>query len=161
MRVAAGVAVAAGILTVIGCTTPPGRLGGAAVAQAQEARPVEEKGVKTANLVSSTGGFGASVSLPVVLSGQTVEIEPGGQTGKQRYLVPAFVYVLQGVLTTDTESGPTGVAGIQYYAAGQAVVLPPPGTWTNFFNGGQAPVKYLVLFIAPPGARVMQKAAAE
>ena len=123
--------------------------------------PAQPKGVTARGLVSSSGGFSASAAVPVVMTGQIVEIEPGGQTGRERYLVPAYIYVLDGVLTTDSEAGAVGVGGIQYHAAGQSVPLAPPGTWHNFYNSGQAPVKYLLLFVGTPGATSQQKAPTE
>ena len=146
-RQAAAVAIA---VLVLACWAP---------ARAQDA-PAQPKGITSKGLVSSTGGFSARADVPVVLTGQVVEIAPGGQTGRERYMVPAYVYVLEGTLTTDSEGGPTGVGGIQYHAAGQSVPLAPPGTWHNFYNGGQEPVKYLLLFIGTPGAPTMQAASA-
>jgi quercetin dioxygenase-like cupin family protein len=131
----------------------------AAQAQAQtDAAPAQPKGVTARGLVSSSGGFSASTAVPIVMTGQIVEIVPGGQTGRERYLVPAYIYVLEGILTTDSEGGATGVGGVQYHAAGQSVPLAPPGTWHNFYNSGQAPVKYLLLFVGTPGATTQQKA---
>ena len=129
-------------------------------ATAQQNAPAQPKGVTSKGLVSSTGGFSARADVPVVLTGQVVEIAPGGQTGRERYMVPAYVYVLEGTLTTDSEGGPTGVGGIQYHAAGQSVPLAPAGTWHNFYNGGQSPVKYLLLFIGTPGSPTIQAAGA-
>ncbi len=155
MRMKAAVVIAALVL-LAGVPPAPARAqspaGGA---------PAGPKGVTARGLVSSTGGFNVRAEVPIQLTGQVVEIAPGGQTGRERYLVPAFVYVLDGTLTTDSEAGGTGVGGIQYYAAGQAAVLPPPGTWHNFYNSGQAPVKYLLLFIGTPGAATQQKAPTE
>src|SRR5262245_52361893 len=100
-----------GLLLAVGSTLSSAR--------AQEPPP-QPKGVKTTNLVTSLGGFRGTANIPVVLTGQIVELEPGGQTGRERHLVPSYVYVLEGILTTDTDGGPTGVAGIQYHAAGQS-----------------------------------------
>ena len=151
MRTKAAVAVAAFTLLVVGLPV-------SSPAQDAAAGP---KGVTARGLVSSTGGFAAPAAVPVVMTGQVVEIAPGGQTGRERYLVPAFIYVLEGTLTTDSEGGGTGVGGIQYYATGQAAVLPPPGTWHNFYNSGQTPVKYVLLFVGTPGAATQQKAPTE
>jgi len=65
-------------------------LAGLAV-RAQDGKPPEPKGVKVKGLVSSLGGFTATVSLPVFVSGGTVELEPGGQTGRQRFRVPTYI----------------------------------------------------------------------
>ena len=59
-------------------------------------------------------------NVPVVLTGQIVEIESGGQTGRQRHLVPSYIYVLEGILTTNSDGGPVGVDGVQYHGAGQS-----------------------------------------
>jgi quercetin dioxygenase-like cupin family protein len=136
-------------LTLIGFITP-------ALAQAPAAVP-QAKGVKSSTLITSLGGFRETVSIPVVLSGQTVEIEPGGQTGRQRHLVPTFIYVLDGTLVTNSEGGRVGVAGAQYHAAGQSY-SDPAGVWHNHSNPGPAPVKYLLLFLSTPGGDLTQKA---
>jgi hypothetical protein len=157
-RVSIVAVVAAGL--VAGSWIPaPAQYGGTPAVQAQENAPLQDKGVTAVNLVTSTGGFSARTDLPLVLTGQKVQIEPGGETARQRFLVPAFVYVLDGVLTTDSEAGATGVKGLQYYAGGQAVALPPTGTWLHFYNSGQEPVTFIVLFVGTPGATTTQKAA--
>jgi quercetin dioxygenase-like cupin family protein len=144
-----GVAAVIACLTLIGFITP---------AQAQAPAPAPQaKGVKSSTLVTSLGGFKETVSIPVVLSGQTVEIEPGGQTGRQRHLVPTFIYVLEGTLVTNSEGGRVGVAGAQYHAAGQSY-SDPAGVWHNHSNPGPGPVKYLLLFLSTPGGDLTQKA---
>jgi quercetin dioxygenase-like cupin family protein len=144
-----GVAAVIACLTLIGLITP---------AQAQAPAPAPQaKGVKSGTLVTSLGGFKETVSIPVVLSGQTVEIEPGGQTGRQRHLVPTFIYVLEGTLVTNSEGGRVGVAGAQYHAAGQSY-SDPAGVWHNHSNPGPGPVKYLLLFLSTPGGDLTQKA---
>jgi len=110
--------------------------------------------------VTSLGGFRGTANIPVVLTGQVVEIEPGGQTGRQRHLVPTYIYVLEGTLVTNSESGPVGVAGAQYHAAGQSY-MDAPGVWHNHSNTGQTPVKYLLLFISTPGGPLTEKGKAE
>src|SRR2546423_7891271 len=80
--------------------------------EAQQSAPIEkEKGVKASNLVTSLGGFRGTASVPIVLTGQLVTIEPGGQTGRQRHNVASYVYILEGTLTTNSLGGPVGVAG--------------------------------------------------
>jgi quercetin dioxygenase-like cupin family protein len=119
---------------------------------AQQSAPIEkEKGVKTSNLVTSLGGFRGTANIPIVLTGQIVTIEPGGQTGRQRHSVASYVYVLEGTLTTNSMGGPVGVAGVQYHSEGQSY-MDAPGIWHNHTNTGQAPVKYLLLLISTPGA---------
>ena len=131
--------------------------GGLAPALAQDAKPAEEKGVTAGPIVTSLGPFREAVSVPVLLSGQTIVIEPGGQTGKQRHLVPTFIYVLEGTLTTNSEGGRVGVSGVQYHTAGQAY-SDPAGVWHNHSNTGITPVKYLLLLVATPGATTTEKA---
>lgn len=126
-------------------------------ALAQDGKPAQPKGVKTTNLVTSLGGFREVVSIPLVLTGQRVELEPNGQTGRQRHPVPTFIYVLEGTLTTNSEGGRVGVAGVQYHTAGQSYSN-PVGVWYNHSNNSREPVKYLLLFIAPPGAAPTEQA---
>ena len=129
---------------------------------AQQSAPIEkEKGVKTSNLVTSLGGFRGTANIPIVLTGQVVTIEPGGQTGRQRHTVPSYVYVLEGTLTTNSMGGPVGVAGVQYHSEGQSY-MDAPGVWHNHTNTGSTPVKYLLLLISTPGASdLTQKAGDE
>jgi quercetin dioxygenase-like cupin family protein len=130
---------------------------GAAVSTpAQDA--AQPKGVTAKNLVTSLGGFRATANVPIVMTGQMIELEPGGQTGRERFLVPAYIYVLEGTLTTNTEGGPAGLGGFQYHTAGQSHA-DPGGLWHNYMNTGQSPVKYLQVLIATPGGATMQKAA--
>lgn len=124
-------------------------------AVAQDAKPAEPKGVKIKGLVSSLGGFSATVGTPVFVSGGTVELAPGGQTGREEFRVPTFIYVLEGVLTTDYEVGPIGTQGIQYHAAGQSL-MDPSGIWHNHMNTTDKPVKYLRLHIGYPGATLVR-----
>jgi quercetin dioxygenase-like cupin family protein len=144
--------VAAGMLVMGGAPASP------AMAQADKV-PVE-KGVKTSSLVTSLGPFRQVTSVPMVMTGQVVEIAPGGQTGRERTLVPSFLYVLQGTLTTDTEAGPIGIAGIQYHSEGQSYAE-PTGIWHNYSNTGQTPVKYILLFLGTPGTATSEKAKAD
>ena len=149
MRATGIAAVVVAILAVLGFAGP-------AAAQAPEAPP-QPKGVKSGPIITSLGPFREAVSIPVVLTGQVVELEPGGQTGRQRHNVPTFIYVLEGTLVTNSEGGRVGVAGVQYHAAGQAY-SDPVGAWHNHSNPGTAPVKYLLLFLTTPGGEITQKA---
>jgi quercetin dioxygenase-like cupin family protein len=133
---------------------------GAGITPAAQAQDQAEKGVKTKNLVTSLGGYRQVDNIPIVLTGMTVEIAPGGQTGRERYLVPTYIYVLDGTLTTDTQGGPVGVAGVQYHAEGQSYSS-PVAIWHNHMNNGTTPVKYLLLFIGAPSGPTMEKAKAE
>jgi len=125
---------------LMGCAT------GVASAQSDKA----PKGVKTKGLVTSLGGFQDTVSAPILVTGATVEIEPGGQTGREQFRVPTYVYVLEGILTTDYEDGPVGIKGAQYHAAGQSF-MDRGGWWHNHMNKTDKPVKYLILHLGYPG----------
>jgi quercetin dioxygenase-like cupin family protein len=129
-------------------------------ATAQAPAVPQAKGMTTSTLITSLGPFKETVSIPVELTGQTVTIEPGGQTGRQRHMVPTFIYVLEGTLVTNSEGGRVGVSGVQYHAAGQSY-SDPAGVWHNHSNPGQTPVKYLLLFLSTPGAQITQKASAD
>ena len=108
------------------------------------------KGVKAKGLVTSLGGFKDTINMPVVVTGATVELEPGGQTGREQFRVPTYVYVIEGILTTDYEAGPVGIKGAQYHAAGQSF-MDHGGWWHNHMNGTDKPVKYLILHLGYPG----------
>ena len=114
------------------------------------------KGVTSKALVTSLGGFKATVNAPLAISGATVELAPGGQTGRQRFQVPTYVYVIEGVLTTNYEGGPVGVAGIQYHASGQSH-MDTGGIWHNYRNTTNKPVKFLMVHIGYPGAEALQQ----
>jgi hypothetical protein len=119
------------------------------------------KGVKAKGLVTSLGGFKDTVNMPVAVSGATVELEPGGQTGREQFRVPTYVYVIEGILTTDYEAGPVGIKGAQYHAAGQSF-MDQGGWWHNHMNGTDKPVKYLILHLGYPGhPAAVQKAEPE
>ncbi len=119
-----------------------------APALAQDAK--KPQGITTRNLVTSLGGFSATVSAPVFLNGATVELAPNGQTGRQQFRVPTYIYVIEGILTTEYEAGPVGIMGAQYHAAGQSF-MDNGGWWHNHVNRGAKPVKYLMLHVGYPG----------
>jgi hypothetical protein len=119
------------------------------------------KGVKAKGLVTSLGPFRGTVNMPVVVTGSTVELEPGGQTGREQFRVPTYVYVLEGILTTDYEAGPVGIKGAQYHAAGQSF-MDDGGLWHNHMNRTDKPVKYLILHLGYPNhPAAIQKADAD
>ena len=159
MRVKVALAVAVAALVVLGGGPSWGQYGGAQ-SQTPEGPPAEPKGVTTKGLVTSLGGFRGIANVPIVLTGQVVTIEPGGQTGRQRHMVPSYIYVLEGVLTTNSFGGPVGVDGAQYHAAGQSY-MDAVGVWHNHSNSGVTPVKYLLLLISTPGGAMTQKAGAD
>jgi hypothetical protein len=133
---------AAASLLVIGLASLP--------AYAQDQKAPEPQGVKVRGLVTSLGGFSATVNTPIFVSGGTVELEAGGQTGRQQFRVPTYIYVIQGVLTTDYQDGPVGIKGAQYHAAGQSF-MDNGGWWHNHANRSNQPVKYLMLHLGYPG----------
>src|SRR5437899_10983648 len=79
----------------------------------------DPKGVTVKGLVTSLGGFSATVNAPIFLTGATVDLEAGGQTGRQQFRVPTYIYIIDGILKTFYESRTVGLAGAQYHAAGQ------------------------------------------
>jgi hypothetical protein len=108
------------------------------------------KDVTMRPLVTSLGGFSATVNAPLFLTGSTVVLAAGGQTGRQQFRVPTFVYVLEGILTTTYEAGPVGIMGAQYHAAGQAF-MDNGGWWHNYANKTDKPVRVLLLHVGYPG----------
>ena len=135
---------AAASLLVVGLANLP--------AVAQGGTAAEPKGVKVKGLVTSLGGFSATVSAPIFVTGATVDLEPGGQTGREEFRVPTYIYIIQGVLTTEYEAGPVGIKGTQYHAAGQSFMdNGGAGWWHNFVNRSDKPVKYLMLHLGYPG----------
>jgi hypothetical protein len=107
------------------------------------------KGVTMRNLVTSLGGFRDTVNMPVLVTGSTVELAAGGQTGREQFRVPTFVYVIEGILTTDYEAGPVGIKGAQYHAAGQSF-MDQGGWWHNHMNKPDKPVKYILHLVSRP-----------
>ena len=135
---------AAASLLVIGLAGLP--------ASAQDEKAAEPKGVSVKGLITSLGPFSATVSTPIFVTGATVELEPGGQTGRQEFRVPTYIYVIEGVLTTEYEAGPIGIKGTQYHAMGQSFMdNGGVGWWHNLANRSDKPVKYLMLHLGYPG----------
>ena len=125
---------------------------GAGSAVAQDIAGAKPQGITTRNLVTSLGGFSATINAPILVTGATVELQPGGQSGRQQFKIPTYIYVLEGVLITEYEGGPIGIQGTQYHAAGQSFM--DTGTyagWHNLANRGQKPVKFLMLHLGYPG----------
>ena len=141
MTIKASITAAASLL-VIGIASLP--------ADAQDQKAPEPAGVKVKGLVTSLGGFSATVNTPLFVSGATVDLEPGGQTGRQQFRVPTYIYIIEGVLTTEYQDGPVGIKGAQYHAAGQSF-MDNGGWWHNHANRSAKPVKYLILHLAYPG----------
>lgn len=125
------------------------------------AKLAEKPGATMKGLVTSLGGFSATVDVPVTFTGATVEIAPGGQTGRQMFRVPTYVYVLEGILTTEYEAGPVGIKGAQYHGPGQSF-MDNGGWWHNHANRTDQLVKYLMVHQGYPGlSAVVQKPEAE
>jgi hypothetical protein len=121
-------------------------------AYAQDQKVADPKGIKVKGLITSLGPFSATVSTPIFVTGGTVELEPGGQTGRQEFRVPTYIYVIEGVLTTEYEAGPIGIKGTQYHAAGQSFMdNGGAGWWHNLANRSDKPVRYLMLHLGYPG----------
>jgi hypothetical protein len=133
---------------------------GIAPAAAQGAPPTPQ-GMTSRGLVTSLGAIpGVALTIPATLTGHTVELAAGGHTGKVRNLVPTLLYVLEGTLSINTEGGPIGVSGVQYHAEGQSYAG-PSGLWYTVSNAGGTPARYLMLFIAAPGAKTTEDAKPE
>jgi quercetin dioxygenase-like cupin family protein len=162
MKLKSIVAVVMGLVVLAaGAHAQYGTAPGIPPAHAADTKPAQPKGVSSRGLVGSAGAIASvAMSVPAALTGQVVELAPGGQTGKQRNLVPSFLYVLEGTLVIETEGGPIGVSGIQYHGEGQSYAG-PAGLWYNIMNTGQASARYLLLFVAPPGAKTWEQAKAE
>ena len=143
MIIKALIAAVAGLL-VIGLEILP--------VQAQTEQAAEPKGVTVKGLVTSLGAFSATVSTPIFVTGATVELTPGGQTGRQEFRVPTYIYVIEGILVSEYESGPIGIKGTQYHAAGQSFMdNGGVGWWHNLANRSEKPVKFLMLHLGYPG----------
>jgi redox-sensitive bicupin YhaK (pirin superfamily) len=156
MRLKGIVAVVVGLFIVAGGAQAQYSGPGIAPAQAQGAKPPEPKGVTSRGLVGSTGAIAAvGLSVPAALSGQIIELAAGGQTGQQRNLVPSFLYVLEGTIVIDTQGGPISVSGVQYHGEGQAYAG-PAGLWYNVTNTSPKPARFLLLFVAAPGAKTWE-----
>ena len=147
------VTAAASLLVVCLAVTP---------ARAQDQKAAEPKGVTVKGLVASVGfpPFRATVNTPIAISGATVEIEPGGQTGRERFAVPTYMYVIEGVVTTEYEAGPDGIRGAQYHTAGNSFV-DPGGIWHNIKNSSQQKSRILLVYFGYPGSPTVQKPEAE
>ena len=117
-------------------------------AEAQDGK--DPKGLSLRPLVTSLGGFSATVNAPILVTGSTVTLAAGGQTGRQQFRVPTYIYVIEGILTTFYEAGPVGIMGAQYHSAGQSF-MDNGGWWHNHANRTDKPLKYLILHLGYPG----------
>src|SRR2546428_7174870 len=73
----------------------------------------DSKAVMVKGVVTSLGGFSATVNAPIFLTGATLDLEAGVQTARQQFRAPTYIYVIEGILTTFYESGPVRIAGAQ------------------------------------------------
>src|SRR5262249_41099774 len=119
-------------------------------AAAQDSK--EPKEVTVSNLVPSLGGFSATVNAPLFITGATVALEPGGQTGRQQFRVPTYIYVIEGILTTFYEAGPVGIQGAQYHAAGQSFMDNGGGGHNPAKKGGKTRKDPILHLRDPRGA---------
>ena len=76
-----------------------------------------------------------------------IELAPGGESGRHMHPVPTYVYVVEGTLTVEMDHGSP-----REYAAGSGF-LESVNTWHNGKNLGQAPVKFLVVFVSEEGKK--------
>src|SRR2546428_12997523 len=82
----------------------------------------DSKGVMVKGLVTSLGGFSATVNAPIFLTGATVDLEAGGPTGRPPVRVPTYIYIIEGDLTPFFQSGPLRLAGAPDPAPGASVL---------------------------------------
>lgn len=75
----------------------------------------------------------------------SIQIAPGGQTGRHMHPVPVAVYVLEGTITVVHEGG-----GEKTYKAGDAFIESVE-SWHNGLNRGATPVKLLITVIGEQG----------
>src|SRR5256885_17202411 len=78
-------------------------------ADAQDSK--DPKGVTVRNLVTSLGGFSATVNAPILITGGSVALVPGGQTGRQPVQVPAHLVGVVGFAPTFLCAAPLGASG--------------------------------------------------
>lgn len=70
-----------------------------------------------------------------------VELGPGVETGRHKFLVPSFVYIVQGTLTLSVEGH-----GSQTFRAGQGLAA-ALNVWHNAANPERAAAKFLVIHV--------------
>ena len=92
---------------------------------------------------------GVPIAYPQTDSAELVavrlDIGPGGETGRHMHPCPTFVYVLEGAIDVETDSGK-----IHSYHAGEAFLM-VVNTWTNAKNTGILPAKMLVVYVGERG----------
>jgi len=92
---------------------------------------------------------GAAIAYPNTDSAQVtavrLEIGAGGETGRHMHPYPTFVYVLEGAIEVEMDSGM-----VRSYKAGDSFLM-VVNTWTNARNKGLVPAKMLVVYIGVRG----------
>jgi quercetin dioxygenase-like cupin family protein len=92
---------------------------------------------------------GASIAYPQTdsaeLAAVRLDIGPGGETGRHMHPYPTFVYVLEGAIQVEPDSGI-----IHNYTAGDSFLM-VVNTWTNAKNKGTIPAKVLVVYVGVHG----------
>jgi len=92
---------------------------------------------------------GAAIAYPnsdgAELTAVRLEIGPGGETGRHMHPYPTLVYVLEGTIEVEMDSGM-----VRSYKAGDSFLM-VVNTWTNARNKGSVPAKVLVVYIGVHG----------
>lgn len=94
--------------------------------------------------------IGQEIQFPLFrnqITALSVEIAPGGETGRHQHPVPTLSYVLEGTVTVEIEGHPQAVV-----AAGQAF-LEPVNTWHNGRNRGTTLSNFSWCFRGRRGSR--------
>jgi quercetin dioxygenase-like cupin family protein len=74
-----------------------------------------------------------------------LEIGPGGETGRHMHPYPTLVYVLEGAIAVEMDSGM-----VRSYKAGDSFLM-VVNSWTNARNKGSVPAKVLVVYVGVHG----------
>ena len=92
---------------------------------------------------------GAAIAYPKTdsaeLSAVRLDIGPGGETGRHMHPYPTLVYVLEGAIEVEMDSGM-----VHSYKPGDSFLM-VVNTWTNAKNKGSMPAKVLVVFVGVHG----------
>jgi quercetin dioxygenase-like cupin family protein len=92
---------------------------------------------------------GQSIIYPATqrpeVTAMLVEIAPGGASDRHQHPVPTYIQVLEGTLTVEFDDGSR-----QSFESGRGF-LEAVDTWHTARNLGQAPLKFLVMFMGEEG----------